>query len=342
MEAADWQVIAPSERQMLGDNAGLRECLFHGKAKKIVQLLAIPILYPEVASSQESNMVMSNSSLNLNAAITKANKELNTTSDEYRHQAATLTSSLNRYFWKIGYYHVKAIYAKLYLGNWAGMLTKADEEELQEGLYKEELYFGEIYDEYCGPMSLSTLAYRRYRRLHIYADELPIPRYRPGLVLRGNHLLPEPEIIQFCRLLDRKFSLYYPEDRHWILRNLTTREYVSSKPIALKPEYIHGPVIDFLGFEHVILSRICWSLAAGDTDNERRIFRGVWAGHCFNITTLKVLEQGMKRETGWKDVGEEVAEELAKLWESEFGSNWKNDLVESKLFVGRMVLRFFS
>ena len=54
-----------------------------------------------------------------------------------------------------------------------------------------------------------------------------------------------------------RFSQFYPEDVPWILRNLTTQEYVRSDAIALKPEHIHGPNIKFLGFGEVVLSRIC-------------------------------------------------------------------------------------
>ena len=109
----------------------------------------------------------------------------------------------------------------------------------------------------------------------------------------------------------------YPEDQPWILRNLTTREYVRSKAIALKPEYIHGPNIDFLGFGEVILSRVCWSTSPSVAmPYEGGIHRGVCAGHYFDITTLARHEQDTK-EKEWKDVGEEVAKEIASIWESE-------------------------
>jgi hypothetical protein len=51
-----------------------------------------------------------------------------------------------------------------------------------------------------------------------------------------------------CHALNPELSLFYPEDQPWILRNLTTHEYVRSQAIALKPEYIHGPNTDFIGF----------------------------------------------------------------------------------------------
>ncbi len=57
--------------------------------------------------------------------------------------------------------------------------------------------------------------------------------------------------------------------------------------IALKPEFIHGPHIDILGFGEVIISRVCWSaLDCASTDEFTNMSRGVWAGHCFDITTL--------------------------------------------------------
>ncbi|EEH39147.2 hypothetical protein PAAG_01609 [Paracoccidioides lutzii Pb01] len=52
---------------------------------------------------------------------------------------------------------------------------------------------------------------------------------------------------------------FYPNSRIWILRNLTTWEFVISYSVALKPEYVSGPFISGIGFGEMILSRICWS-----------------------------------------------------------------------------------
>jgi hypothetical protein len=104
---------------------------------------------------------------------------------------------------------------------------------------------------------------------------------------------------------------YFPEDQQWILRNLTTRQFVRSEAIALKPEFIHGPNINVLGFGEIVTSCICWSTSSSinmsDTTN---ISRGVWAGHCFDITTLARHEDEI-HETEWSDVSDEVVREIA-------------------------------
>ncbi|KAK4153722.1 hypothetical protein C8A00DRAFT_43418 [Chaetomidium leptoderma] len=121
-------------------------------------------------------------------------------------------------------------------------------------------------------------------------------------------------------------STYTPQDQPWILRNLTTKEFVRSEAIAIKAEYVRGPNIAVLGFGEVVLSRICWSTSPsiGMTDTTN-ISRGVWAGHCFDITTLARHED----DTGgaeWSDVSDEVAREIANIWESEYGVDLREGL----------------
>ena len=52
------------------------------------------------------------------------------------------------------------------------------------------------------------------------------------------------------------------------------------------------------------------------------ILKGVWAGHCFDITTLARHEKETNG-VGWSDVSDEVAREIASIWESEYGANWR-------------------
>lgn len=126
-------------------------------------------------------------------------------------------------------------------------------------------------------------------------------------------------------VLHRQITEFYPEDRPWVLRNLTTLEYVRAEAVAIEPRHIHGPQIRRLGFGEVILSRICWSSADSVSMQSRNnnIHRGVWAGHRFDITTLERHEKTMLRGAEWRDVSDEVAQEIAEIWKSEFGSNWR-------------------
>ncbi len=122
-------------------------------------------------------------------------------------------------------------------------------------------------------------------------------------------------------------SDFYPEDQPWILRNLTTQEYVRSEAIAIKPEYIHGPHIDVLGFGEVVLSRICWS--TDETCNMMtNISRGLWAGHRFDITTFDKHRQSCSGQAEWKDISEEVANEIERIWHDQFGDDWRDIMIK--------------
>ncbi|MCJ1478847.1 hypothetical protein MMC13_007531 [Lambiella insularis] len=119
------------------------------------------------------------------------------------------------------------------------------------------------------------------------------------------------------RMLD-----FYAQDKAWILRNLTTHEYVRSEAIALSPKYIHGPHIEHLGFGGVVLSRICFS---SDSSGSRRpgMTRGVWTGHRFDITTFERHEQSVQGDAVWKDISEKVGKETLELWKNEYhGHCW--------------------
>lgn len=120
------------------------------------------------------------------------------------------------------------------------------------------------------------------------------------------------------------FADSFPSAQSWILRNLTTKEYVRSEAIAIKPEHIRGPFIDGIGFGEVVLSRICWS--RDDHTGmayQGKIRQGVWAGHKFDITTIGRHQKDQPGESEWKDVSVEVAAEIGRIWEAEFGSDWR-------------------
>ncbi|KAM0473216.1 hypothetical protein ACHAPX_008268 [Trichoderma viride] len=125
---------------------------------------------------------------------------------------------------------------------------------------------------------------------------------------------------------DREFL---PTNEPWILRNLTNKQFIRSEAIALKPEFIHGPDINVIGFGEVLLLRICWSSApAVGMEDPTNICRGVWAGHRFDITTLARHQKETGDEDDWVDVSDEVAEEIATIWRSNFGADWREFLCE--------------
>ncbi|OTA85626.1 hypothetical protein M434DRAFT_400125 [Hypoxylon sp. CO27-5] len=120
---------------------------------------------------------------------------------------------------------------------------------------------------------------------------------------------------------------FYAWDQPWVLRNLTTKEFVRDDAIALEKEFISGPTILGIGFGHALMARICW--APNDSVVIRyspNITRGVWAGHCFEITTLAKHVEATKGEV-WVDVGLQVASEIAQIWTSRYGPDWRDYVV---------------
>ncbi|KAH0593943.1 hypothetical protein MHUMG1_08266 [Metarhizium humberi] len=126
-------------------------------------------------------------------------------------------------------------------------------------------------------------------------------------------------------------GIYLPPNEPWILRNLTTKEFVRSEAIAIKPEYIIGPFIKYLGFHEVIVLRACWSSLSflSAIRGPMRLGRGVWAGHRFDVTTL-ARHNLDPQATEWRDVSEEVANEIASIWVATYGPNWRKKYVRLK------------
>ncbi|KAJ5110641.1 hypothetical protein N7532_001176, partial [Penicillium argentinense] len=117
----------------------------------------------------------------------------------------------------------------------------------------------------------------------------------------------------------------YPRDQVWILRNLTTKEYVRGEVIALKQDFIHGPQIDVFGFAEVLISRIAWSDEPERIGRCKNVARGKWAGHRFDVTPLSLLEQ-LDDGASWVDVSNEVLREIDLMVSGENGDNWRDKL----------------
>ena len=267
----------------------------------------------------------------------------------------------NRYFWKLAERCILADWTSSY-GCWAGkgivcigdysvpgddppdlLLTEIDKNELRVGIYESELEEedslsdDDLNESLSGPVNLYRLSLARYRTVK---EDESSPNWRPLLGHASEDgewdRLPRGLRVQIACELRSKGSDLYPEDQQWILRNLTTREYVRSEAIAIKPECIQGPYIKGVGFGEVVWSRICWSAdpscSMANTDN---IHRGPWAGHCFDITTLdRHLQRSPYSDSSdggseWKDISEEMATWVEKIWRSEFGSDWRRKVVRA-------------
>ncbi|KFY38246.1 hypothetical protein V495_06681 [Pseudogymnoascus sp. VKM F-4514 (FW-929)] len=124
--------------------------------------------------------------------------------------------------------------------------------------------------------------------------------------------------------IENHVSAFVAGNQVWILRNLTTKEVVTAAGIALDKKYIRGPFIRCIGFGHAVMSRVLWSSKqCSSLPYSDNIKRGVWAGHRFDITTQERHDKSTEGDEEWKDVSDEVAGEIAAIWGSCYGSNWR-------------------
>ncbi|KAF3484199.1 uncharacterized protein GIQ15_03523 [Arthroderma uncinatum] len=133
------------------------------------------------------------------------------------------------------------------------------------------------------------------------------------------------------RVVDPAPASFYPTNGQWVLRNLTTRQYVTAQAIALKPEYIRGPFIDVLGFGEVIVAhtfnathgskpRYCPDIQEGTR------CEGVWVGHALDIVPLNAATI----DDGWEDASREVMGLIGRICRAEFGEDWQEKLIARK------------
>ncbi|TFY81160.1 hypothetical protein EWM64_g2856 [Hericium alpestre] len=152
---------------------------------------------------------------------------------------------------------------------------------------------------------------------------LPLEFVREALQARGVcnwsedmdlfNSLRDPETMRFP---PRFYGI--PSDRHpRILRNLTAGEYVrESALISWKAQnsILQHDVAD-VTLGHICAIKIYWAVGVAPLDWDDNLHRGPWAMHRFDIVSATELE-GMEedKKTMWKDVSEEVLEELESIW----------------------------
>lgn len=240
-------------------------------------------------------------------------------------------SLVNRYFWALGLTHIENhIVASLAL--WAGEELVcagncSEPGDFPPGVFNQprskqaegtkasrntpmDLYsMGVTYTKVGGPSLSQTLRewFQQYQIKH------PFSKADHAEVMMGL----QPQVTEF-----------YPRDQAWILRNLTTKEYVRGEVIALKEGFIRGPQIDVLGFSEVLVARIYWSTQAEKVN--RNLSRGKWAGHQFDITSFQYHEHNIEGEK-WTDVSNEVLRELDVIFSSKLGDDWRDNLIQAHL-----------
>ncbi|EAS28861.3 uncharacterized protein CIMG_07607 [Coccidioides immitis RS] len=229
-----------------------------------------------------------------------------------------------RHFWGISKSIITKYFAKL-LGVWAGASVTCvggdDRLLLDDSEHNKLRIFNEEWDETILIKRSNPMNSRTPEWNFSFPDVLS--RHVFGLKCRFPQDLPE--------VINPRPASFYPTDKPWVLRNLTTREFVSAQAIALKPEYVRGPFIDILGFGSVIIARTFrtthYTLPTVCDDLERGTrCRGAWVGHMLEIVPLDSIHM----DGSWKDVSNEVAKELAEICEAKFGEDWRNKLISHK------------
>ena len=245
-------------------------------------------------------------------------------------------------FWKIGWPYVEKKLMS-FMGPWAGhrlvclgegpiedfpphMLSEDEKEELAKGLDADEYDDDKDGKLHAGsPVDLSLLVYSRY-----YEAEPDVPPFRLILTLQKiaryqMRNMSRPMISRVPNFLDfDHFSEFFLDDRKWVLRNLTTHEFIRSEALAGNSSQT-GRHIKDLGFEHLVLSRTFWSSSSTNaTFNSRSVNRGIWAGHRLEITTLNRHAKSTLSDEAWKDISEDAVEDLIQLWRAA-GRGWISD-----------------
>lgn len=252
-------------------------------------------------------------------------------------------ASASRKLWKIGWYfmdkklmgfmspwagHRLACFGEVVEDYPPGMLYKDEEVELSKGLDSDSdsesnTNAGEL-------INLSTLIEDRYEKAEFGLLLNTIASSLRGIALNEMPTMPtsaKSRIFAFTDFTPHSNSQFFPDNHQWVLRNLTTHEFVRASALTgnLAQPGRHMPS---LGFEHIILSRIFWSSSSeGSAINGMDISRGDWAGHRLEITTL---DRHRADEERWRDVGEEAVEGLQELWRESGGWNGEDQSEEDQ------------
>ena len=100
----------------------------------------------------------------------------------------------------------------------------------------------------------------------------------------------------------------------WVLRNLTTKQYVECHPRAAwrgASGIINHPLADNMSIDDVLMLRTCWTKEALSGTN----YRGQWAGHSFDL--VPAVESGVETVPAgeWTAYTDEVVSQINGLRE---------------------------
>ncbi|KAI0972661.1 hypothetical protein F4678DRAFT_47443 [Xylaria arbuscula] len=323
MEEEIFHFVAPRACMASPESGSLRELLFGGLARELIPLLAVPVRpQRRLRTLQAPQSHQSNNALTFFNLPTEIHY-LVFDYIEYIEDVICLGLT-NEYFWTLAQRPLDDYYMS-FLGTWAGKNIVCVGKSADPNDYPPHLFSTEELDN----MSYSLACFANpsvsdvQDFVHPTTEALRLLEHckslgngkDPAFAARGQRIIPGE-------------STYIPEDQPWVLRNLTTKEFVRPEPIAIKPRYIHGPVIELVGFGAVVLLRTCWSSAPSGVRINNTVGppRGVWAGHRFEITTLAKHESGID-SAEWTDVSDEVAREISEAWRHEYCVDIREDLL---------------
>ncbi|KAF8059622.1 hypothetical protein FPV67DRAFT_1674905 [Lyophyllum atratum] len=106
----------------------------------------------------------------------------------------------------------------------------------------------------------------------------------------------------------------------YVLRNLTTKEYIRGDAVREAWNTPNMPYLRALRFMHLLILRITWSSEMSLSvayEGPIQVHRGVWAGHRFDFSDIKTVQDGEGAIGDWKDVSKVAIDELVAIFERE-------------------------
>lgn len=170
------------------------------------------------------------------------------------------------------------------------------------------------------PVDLYKIASLRY--LNTEAHEIPSRRVI-SVAQQEMCKMPRSVLSKIKRFSNEHLPKYFPNNRKWVLRNLTAHEFVRSEVLAGSSKQ-SGPFFDDIGSEHIVLSKVLWSSSPRSAEfGSVAVWEGEWAGHRLEITTFDDHIKAMGPDVVWKDVSEDAVDHILELCRGAF--EWIDD-----------------
>jgi hypothetical protein len=121
-----------------------------------------------------------------------------------------------------------------------------------------------------------------------------------------------------ARIIPCGYGFSRPPPPRWLLRNLTTNQYVTlkqRKQYLHKGSYFHVDGIPSLSVDKALLMKISWSR---EVDSAMKGKPCEWAGHCFDI--VDIGSEPLNEQ--WSDATADIAAEWRK-WKDSAGKVWE-------------------